>query len=84
VVQDARLIRLASKKKAIPGPLCLLPPAIPATGEKGQLSSPQSVQLLKETWLPILATAKHAKRVDYEYERADTATIFMFTEPLAG
>ena len=44
----------------------------------------QPVQLLKETRPPIPATAKHAKRVDYEYERAGTATIFMFTEPLAG
>jgi hypothetical protein len=44
----------------------------------------QPVQLLKETRLPIPATAKHAKRVDYEYERAGTANIFMFTEPLAG
>jgi hypothetical protein len=34
--------------------------------------------------VPIPATAKHAKRVDYEYERAGTATIFMFAEPLAG
>ena len=44
----------------------------------------QPVQLLKETRSPIPATAKHAKRVDYEYERAGTATIFMFAEPLAG
>ncbi len=44
----------------------------------------QPVQLLKETRSPIPATAKHAKRVDYEYERAGTAAIFMFTEPLAG
>ena len=44
----------------------------------------QPVQLLKETRLPIPATAKHAKRVDYEYERAGTANIFMFSEPLAG
>jgi hypothetical protein len=44
----------------------------------------QPVQLLNETRPPIPATAKHAKRVDYEYERAGTATIFMFTEPLAG
>jgi hypothetical protein len=44
----------------------------------------QPVQLLKETRTPIPATAKHAKRVDYEYERAGTANIFMFTEPLAG
>jgi hypothetical protein len=44
----------------------------------------QPVQLLKETRASIPATAKHAKRVDYEYERAGTATIFMFAEPLAG
>jgi hypothetical protein len=44
----------------------------------------QPVQLLKETRAPIPATKKHAKRVDYEYERAGTANIFMFTEPLAG
>src|SRR3989304_3922397 len=42
------------------------------------------VQLLKETRTPIPATAQHGKRVDYEYERAGTANIFMFTEPLAG
>ena len=30
----------------------------------------QPVQLLKETRSPIPATAKHGKRVDYEYERA--------------
>ncbi len=33
--------------------------------------------------LPIEATAKHPRRVDYEYERAGTANIFMFTEPLS-
>ena len=44
----------------------------------------QPVQLLTETRVPIPATARHAKRVDYEYERAGTATIFMVTEPLAG
>lgn len=44
----------------------------------------QPVQLLKETRVPIPATATHGKRVDYEYERAGTANIFMFTEPLAG
>ena len=44
----------------------------------------QPVQLFKETRTPIPATAKHAKRVDYEHERAGTANIFMFTEPLAG
>lgn len=44
----------------------------------------QPVQLLKETRVPIAATTRHAKRVDYEYERAGTASIFMFCEPLAG
>lgn len=44
----------------------------------------QPVQLLKETRTPIPATAEHGKRIDYEYERAGTANIFMFAEPLAG
>lgn len=44
----------------------------------------QPVQLHKETRKAIPATAKHGKRVDYEYERAGTASLFMFTEPLAG
>ena len=44
----------------------------------------QPVQLLKETRTPIPATKEHGKRIDYEYERAGTANIFMFTEPLAG
>lgn len=44
----------------------------------------QPVQLIKETRQPIPATRTHAKRVDYEYERAGTASIFLFTEPLAG
>ena len=44
----------------------------------------QPVQLFKETRPPIPATAKHPRRVDYEYERAGTASIFMFTEPLSG
>jgi|TARA_Y100000310_G_C20560084_1_gene752620 hypothetical protein len=44
----------------------------------------QPVQLIKEARSPIKATAEHPKRIDYEYERAGTASIFMFTEPLAG
>jgi hypothetical protein len=44
----------------------------------------QPVQLHKETRVPIAATKKHPARVDYEYERCGTASIFMFTEPLAG
>ena len=44
----------------------------------------QPVQLLKETRVPIQATKSHGQRVDYEYERNGTASIFMFAEPLAG
>lgn len=44
----------------------------------------QPVQLLKETRVPIKATKSHGQRVDYEYERNGTASIFMFAEPLAG
>ena len=44
----------------------------------------QPVQLIKETRKPIDATIKHPRRIDYEYERAGTANIFMFTEPLSG
>ncbi len=44
----------------------------------------QPVQLLKETRVPIPASKDHPRRVDYEYERAGTACIFMFTEPLFG
>lgn len=44
----------------------------------------QPVQLLKETRVPIPATKAHPKRVDYEYERAGTASVFLFCEPLAG
>jgi hypothetical protein len=44
----------------------------------------QPIQLLNETRVPIAATKDHARRVDYEYERAGTASIFMFCEPLSG
>jgi hypothetical protein len=44
----------------------------------------QPVQSLKETQVPIDATKKHGKRVDYGYERNGTASIFMFAEPLSG
>jgi hypothetical protein len=44
----------------------------------------QPVQLLKETRQPVPATRRHPRRVDYEYERAGTASIFMFAEPLSG
>jgi len=44
----------------------------------------QPVQLLKETRVSIAATRGHGERVDYEYERNGTASIFMFAEPLSG
>jgi hypothetical protein len=44
----------------------------------------QSVQLLKETRTPIPATKDHPRRVDYEYERAGTASLLLFCEPLMG
>lgn len=43
----------------------------------------QPFQLQLETRRPIAATKKHGLRVDYEYERNGTASIFMFAEPLA-
>lgn len=44
----------------------------------------QPVQLIKDVRPPIDETVEHARRVDYEYDRAGVANIFMFTEPLAG
>ena len=44
----------------------------------------QPVQLLKETRVPIPPTKQHGKRVEYEYERNGTASIYMFAEPLSG
>lgn len=44
----------------------------------------QPVQLVSETRVPIAATTAHPERVDYEYERNGTASIFMFAEPLSG
>ena len=44
----------------------------------------QPAPLLKETRVPIPATKRHPRRVDYEYERAGVASLFMFCEPLAG
>jgi DDE superfamily endonuclease len=42
----------------------------------------QPVQLIRECHDVIPATATAPKRVDYEYERLGTASIFLFTEPL--
>lgn len=44
----------------------------------------QPVQLIKDVNEPIAATKTHARRVDYEYERAGVANVFMLTEPLSG
>lgn len=44
----------------------------------------QPVQRPKETRTPIPATKQHGRRVDSQYERAGTADIFLFAEPLAG
>lgn len=44
----------------------------------------QPVQLTQEVCAPIDATLNHPKRVDYEYERAGTASIFLFVEPLVA
>ena len=44
----------------------------------------QPVQLVKETRQPIRAVPGRPARIDYEYERNGTATIFMFTEPKSG
>lgn len=44
----------------------------------------QPFQLLSETRPPIAGSKEHAQRVDYEYGRAGTASIFMFAEPLSG
>ena len=44
----------------------------------------QPVQLVQETREPIPATTEPAQRVDYESKRAGTASVFLFTEPLAG
>jgi hypothetical protein len=44
----------------------------------------QPVQLLKEARVSREATATQPRRIDYEYERAGTASLFLFCEPLAG
>jgi hypothetical protein len=44
----------------------------------------QPVPWLQEPRVPIAATKHHARRVDDEYERAGTASVVMFAEPLQG
>ena len=42
------------------------------------------VQLVNETRCPVPAAPGRPRRVDYEYERAGTANLFLFTEPQTG
>jgi hypothetical protein len=44
----------------------------------------QPVQLVKEIRPPLEAEPGQPRRYDHEYERAGTASIFLFTEALAG
>jgi len=44
----------------------------------------QPVQLLKETRQPLPSKPGAVRRYDYEYERAGTACVFLFTEALRG
>ncbi len=44
----------------------------------------QPVQMLRETRQPLPATTEQPRRVDYEYQRAGMASVFLFCEPLAG
>lgn len=44
----------------------------------------QPKQLVRETRVPLRTGRGRPARSDYEYERAGTANIFMFVEPLAG
>ena len=44
----------------------------------------QPVPLIGETRVPIPATQEQPERVDDEYERKGTASIFLFAEPLSG
>ena len=44
----------------------------------------QPVQLVRETRLPLPCEPGQPERYDYEYERAGTANVFLFTQPLGG
>src|SRR5260370_252351 len=43
-----------------------------------------SMKLLRERATTVRATNIQPRRVDYEYERASTACVFLFCEPLVG
>lgn len=42
------------------------------------------MKAVKDVKPPIVETLEHPRRVDYQYERARVANIFMFCELLAG
>ena len=44
----------------------------------------QPIQLTGETRTPLDTPQDHPQRVDYDYDRLVTASIFMFAEPLSG
>lgn len=44
----------------------------------------QPIQLVKEVRQPLEAEPGRPRRYDHEYERAGTASVFLFTEALAG
>lgn len=44
----------------------------------------QPITLHQDVHSPIPASKNHAKRVDYEYERGGTVSLFMVCEPLIG
>ena len=44
----------------------------------------QPMQLIGEIRVPIPATKDDLERVDYEYERKGTSSVFMFAEPLSS
>ena len=44
----------------------------------------QSIQLLKQTRVPIPVRPGHPRREDHEYKRNSTRNLFMFSEPYAG
>ncbi|MEL7051621.1 MAG: IS630 family transposase [Cyanobacteria bacterium J06588_5] len=44
----------------------------------------QPITLHRDVYSPIPASEHHAKRVDYEYERVGTVSLFMHCEPIVG
>src|SRR5258705_7318348 len=41
-------------------------------------------QLIKETRAPVACAKGRPERIDYEYERNGTTSVFLFVEPLRG